>query len=82
MNRETVMKGTFTALSQMTEADQTKFCVWLQSDELRSLIDDPRVPGIEDQMNWFKRVQQPENRTTRIRLHRVVNAMWHVREDG
>ncbi len=62
MNRETVMKGSLTALSPMTEADQTKFCVWLQSDELRSLIDDPRVPGIEDQMNWFKRVQQPDRK--------------------
>lgn len=62
MHRDTVMKGALTALSPMTEADQTKFCVWLQSDELRSLIDDPRVPGIEDQMKWFKRVQQPDRK--------------------
>jgi len=60
MNREILIKGSLTALSPMTEADQTKFCLWLQSDELRSLIDDPRVPGIEDQMKWFKRVQQSD----------------------
>lgn len=62
MNREIVMKGARTALSPMTEADQTKFCIWLQSDELRSLIDDPRVPGLDDQMKWFKRVQQSDRK--------------------
>ena len=62
MKRDTIMSGTAAALSHMTEADQTKFCLWLQSDELRSLIDDSRVPGLEDQMQWFKRVQQPDRK--------------------
>jgi len=62
MNRTNVLTGTLTALRPMTEADQTKFCVWLQNDELRSLIDDPRQPGLEDQMKWFKRVQQPDRK--------------------
>lgn len=62
MNRESVLRGTLTALSPMTEADQTKFCLWLQSDELRSLIDDSRVPGIEDQMKWYKRAQQADRK--------------------
>ncbi|MBP9850853.1 MAG: GNAT family N-acetyltransferase [Candidatus Peribacteraceae bacterium] len=57
-----VLRGALVALSSMTQADQTKFCVWLQSDELRSLIDDPRQPGLEDQMKWFKRVQQPDRK--------------------
>lgn len=62
MNRQNVLTGALTALRPMTEADQTKFCIWLQNDELRSLIDDPRQPGLEDQMKWFKRVQQPDRK--------------------
>lgn len=62
MNRKTVLSGSYVALCPMTEADQTKFCMWLQNEELRSLIDDPRVPGLEDQMKWFKRVQQADRK--------------------
>ncbi len=62
MKRGIVLKGALVALSQMTEADQTKFCIWLQNSELRLLIDDDRVPGLEDQMKWFKRVQQPDRK--------------------
>lgn len=60
--RKVVLAGRNVSLTQMTESDQTKFCVWLQSDELRTLIDDPRVPGLEDQMKWFLRVQKPDRR--------------------
>lgn len=60
--RKTFSAGTSISLVAMTEADQTKFCVWLQSEELRSLIDDPRVPGLEDQMKWFSRVQKPDRK--------------------
>lgn len=62
MHRDIVLSGEKVALATMTEADQTKFCVWLQNDELRELIDDPRVPGLEDQLKWFKRVQQPDRK--------------------
>lgn len=60
--RQIALAGTQVSLAEMTEADQTKFCVWLQSEELRSLIDDPRAPGLEDQMQWFQRVQQPDRK--------------------
>ncbi len=60
--RQIVLAGTYVSLAEMTEADQTKFCVWLQNNELRSLIDDQRVPGLEDQMKWFKRVKEPDRK--------------------
>lgn len=62
MKRDIVLSGPHVALAVMTEADQPKFCLWLQSDELRDLIDDPREPGLDDQMKWFKRVQQPDRK--------------------
>lgn len=46
----------------MTEADQAQFQEWLQHPELRVLIDDPRIPTMEDQMRWFARVQQSDRR--------------------
>jgi RimJ/RimL family protein N-acetyltransferase len=62
MKRDIVLSGRSVALAVMTESDQPKFCLWLQSDELRGLIDDPREPGIEDQMKWFKRVQKRDRK--------------------
>lgn len=58
--RSVAMGGEHVALAAMTEADQTKFCLWLQSAELRTLIHDPRIPSLEDQMQWFRRVQKSD----------------------
>ncbi len=62
MHRDIVLSGERVALATMTEADQAKFCVWLQSDALRDLIDDPRVPTLDDQLQWFKRIQKPDRK--------------------
>lgn len=60
--RQIVLPGERVALAEMTEADQEYFCRWLQDPELRSLIDDHRVPTMEDQMRWHERVQQPDRK--------------------
>ncbi len=60
--RKSVLTGTHVSLAEMVEADQTKFCVWLQNPALRSLIDDSRVPDLKEQMKWFLRVQQPDRK--------------------
>ncbi len=45
----------------MLEEDQASFHRWLvASEELRHLIDDPRVPTWEDQQRWFLRCQDPD----------------------
>jgi len=59
-NRTIVSAGQHIALSTMIAEDQPIFCEWLQSPELRALIDDHRVPTIEHQMQWFERIQQPD----------------------
>lgn len=59
-NREIILSGQRIALARMTSEDQPMFCEWLQSDELRSLIDDHRIPTLKDQMQWFTRIQQPD----------------------
>lgn len=47
----------------MTEADQPFFQQWLAGNPtLRLLINDHRVPTLEDQMKWFVRVQQPDRK--------------------
>jgi RimJ/RimL family protein N-acetyltransferase len=60
MDRTIVRTGKYIALAEMTEADQSSFCVWLQDANLRAAIHDHRVPTIDDQMQWFLRVQQPD----------------------
>lgn len=60
--RKVVLVGTHVFLAEMTEADQAQFYEWLQHSELRMLIDDPRIPTMEDQMRWFARVQQSDRR--------------------
>lgn len=61
--RTIVLSGSKVALAAMTEADQPFFQEWLSgNEELRTLIDDHRIPTMEDQMNWYKRVQQPDRR--------------------
>lgn len=62
MQRSIILAGQHVALAKMTEADQAKFCLWLQDEALRRLIDDPRIPSLEDQLQWFKRVRQPDRR--------------------
>ncbi len=47
----------------MIAADQPQFRLWLSENaELRGLIDDRRIPTDEDQMKWFKRVQEPDRK--------------------
>lgn len=60
--RMIVVSGSKVALARMIEADQPSFQRWLQSSELRDLIDDPRIPTLADQHNWFKRVQEPDRK--------------------
>ncbi len=60
--RKTTLTGMSVSLVEMTESDQSQFCAWQQSSELRALIDDPRVPTLKDQMQWFMRVQKPDRR--------------------
>lgn len=63
MKRSLVLKGDRVALAEMTEADQPSFQQWLSTNAgLRELIDDHRVPTMQDQMNWFTRVQQPDRK--------------------
>lgn len=48
-------------LRPMTEADQPILRSFMvESPELRRLIDNPSIPTEEDQMNWFKRCQEPD----------------------
>lgn len=55
-----IINGERVALRPMTDADQDSFCAWMQNEELRQLIDDRRVPTMEDQRKWFTRSQQPD----------------------
>lgn len=61
--RDLLLAGKHVALAVMTADDQPQFQRWLSENaELRALIDDHRVPTLEDQQNWFKRVQQPDRK--------------------
>ena len=63
MNRKIILSGTNVALAAMTEADQPVFQQWLATNaELREQIDDPRIPSMEDQIRWFRRVQEPDRK--------------------
>lgn len=62
IEREIVRRGEKVSLVVMTNDDQSAFHAWLQSPELRQLIDDHRVPTMEDQMRWFDRARQPDRR--------------------
>ncbi len=63
MDKTIILTGARVALAVMTEADQPQFRLWLSSNaELRGLIDDHRVPTDEEQMAWFKRVQEPDRK--------------------
>lgn len=62
MNRNIILSGFGVALALMTEADQPRFQEWLRNPTLRALIDDARIPTMDDQMRWFKRVQQPDRK--------------------
>jgi RimJ/RimL family protein N-acetyltransferase len=62
-NRDIVLTGEKVALATMTEEDQPQFQRWLASNaELRELIDDQRTPTMEDQILWFRRIQQPDRK--------------------
>ena len=61
--RDIILAGKKVALAEMTLADQPFFQQWLSTnEELRQLIDDERVPTMEDQLKWFERVQKPDRR--------------------
>jgi RimJ/RimL family protein N-acetyltransferase len=61
--RTIVLSGKRVALAVMTEADQPSFQSWLAGNpDLRALIDDHRVPTLEDQQRWFERVRQPDRK--------------------
>lgn len=62
MNRDIISGGERIALARMTEEDQPSFHAWQQNPELRRLIDDPRVPTMDDQLRWFARAQEPDRR--------------------
>ncbi len=63
MLREFILAGEKVALAEMVEEDQALFQRWLsENPELRELIDDLRIPTMEDQRNWFKRLQKPDRR--------------------
>ncbi|MEQ1849550.1 MAG: GNAT family N-acetyltransferase [Candidatus Peribacteraceae bacterium] len=55
-----ILTGSLVALATMTVDDQALFCHWLQDTSLREQINDHRTPTMEDQMRWFKRVQEPD----------------------
>ena len=58
-----ILSGERVALAEMIEGDQIHFQAWLAGNpELRELIADERVPTMEDQRKWFKRVQQPDRK--------------------
>ncbi len=61
--RKLILSGEQVALAEMIEADQPLFQKWLsENSELRDQIGDQSVPSIEDQMKWFKRVQEPDRK--------------------
>lgn len=63
MSREVVLAGQNVALAAMTAEDQPHFQKWLSENaELRAQIDDNRVPTMEDQKQWFARIQQPDRK--------------------
>lgn len=48
-------------LRPMTVEDQPIFRAYItESAELRRLIDNPSIPTEEDQVNWFRRCQEPD----------------------
>lgn len=62
-NRRVLLGGKEVALAEMTADDQPFFQQWLSGNaELRALIDDHRVPNMQDQLNWFKRTQEPDRK--------------------
>lgn len=47
----------------MEEADQPHFHHWLtEQPMLRAIVDDPRAPSMDDQMRWFKRIQESDRK--------------------
>ncbi|GEM_PF-1433047 len=61
--RTLVLVGGRVALAEMTEEDQPHFQCWLSGNvKLRELIDDHHIPTMEDQMKWFKRIQEPDRK--------------------
>lgn len=60
-HRQIVLAGKRVALCVMEEGDQPHFHRWLtEQPELRSLVDDPRVPTAEDQEKWFRRSRESD----------------------
>ncbi len=65
--RNAILTGKHVALAEMTPEDQPHFQRWLSGNpELRALIDDHRVPTLEDQHKWFERSQQPDRKMLSI----------------
>lgn len=61
-NRTIILGGERVALAAMTLQDQDMFHSWLQDAELRTLIDDARIPSLADQKRWFARVQESDRK--------------------
>src|SRR3990167_8572470 len=62
-NRNIVLLGGRSALTEMTADDQAPFHKWhTENPELRALIDDHTSPSLEDQMRWFERSQVPDRK--------------------
>lgn len=63
VDRVIVLAGNRVALAEMTETDQSRFQRWLSGNvKLRELIDDRHIPTMEDQMRWFRRIQEPDRK--------------------
>ncbi len=60
--RQKIESGETILLTNMSEDDQPLFCTWLQNDELRKLIADPKTPTLDEQYAWFKRTQEASDR--------------------
>lgn len=51
------------ALCEMLGEDQQQFHEWLVANtELRTLIDDERIPSLTDQLHWFARSKEPDRK--------------------
>ncbi len=63
MKRTVLLSGVHVAFAEMTLEDQQYFQQWLASSpDLRTQIDDHRIPTMEDQLQWFARTQQPDRK--------------------
>lgn len=61
--RAIILRSERVALAEMKQEDQSYFHKWLSENaSLRELIDDPKIPTMKDQSNWFERAQKPDRK--------------------